>query len=111
MSKFLFIFLFFSSPFLIIVKVFAMGTTPQIVDHLTSEYAGKACSTPPKGSGIIAGFFRGWEQTTLLDRESDLMPVERYRCFDTMTECEDWLKTMTYYYNRKTIDARLCTKF
>lgn len=89
----------------------AMGRDPGKVANMTSEYAGKRCSTPAKGSGIVAGFFRGWEQTPFQNRGSGLMPVERYRCFDTMNECKSWLKTMNYLYNEKTIDASMCTKF
>ena len=110
MPKLLMVFAIFISPFFI-ANALAMGSDPQVVAHLTSEYAGKACSTPPKGSGIVAGYFRGWEQTAFQDRGSGLMPVERYRCFEKISECQDWLKTMTYFYNRKTIDARVCTKF
>ncbi|WP_297322307.1 hypothetical protein [uncultured Bartonella sp.] len=89
----------------------ASGRNPAKIANMTSEYAGKRCSTPPKGSGIVAGFFRGWEQTPFQNRGSGLMPVERFRCFDTMNECKSWLKTMTYLYNDKTIDASMCTKF
>ncbi|UXN02419.1 hypothetical protein [Bartonella sp. HY406] len=76
-----------------------------------NEFLGKRCNTPPKGSGIIAGFFRGWEQTPFQYYGSGYMPVERYRCFQTMNECKTWLFTMNYYYNEKTPDASLCTQF
>lgn len=90
---------------------YASGRDPGKVANMTSEYAGERCSTPPKGSGIIAGFFRGWEQTPFQDRGSGLMPVERYRCFKTMNLCKSWLKTMNYLYNEKSIDASMCTRF
>ena len=77
----------------------------------SDEYAGKRCSTPPHGSGIVAGFFRGWEQTPFQNRGSGLMPVERFRCFKTMNECQSWLKTMNYFYGKKTVDTSKCTKF
>lgn len=91
--------------------VYASGRNPEKVANMTSEYAGERCSTPPKGSGIVAGFFRGWEQTPFQNRGSGLMPVERFRCFKTMNDCRSWLKTMNYLYNEKIIDASMCTKF
>ena len=92
-------------------SVYASGRDAAKVANMTSEYAGKRCSTPPKGSGIVAGFFRGWEQTPFQNRGSGLMPVERYHCFKTMNECKSWLKSLNYLYNDKSIDASMCTKF
>lgn len=89
----------------------ANGRDPGKVANMTSEYAGERCSTPPHGSGIVAGFFRGWEQTPFQNRGSGLMPVERFRCFKTMNECQSWLKTMNYFYGKKTVDTSKCTKF
>lgn len=89
----------------------ANGRDPGKVANMTSEYAGERCSTPPRGSGIVAGFFRGWEQTPFQNRGSGLMPVERFRCFKTMNECQSWQKTMNYFYGKKTVDTSKCTKF
>lgn len=89
----------------------ANGSYPRTMENGTGEYAGWRCNTPAKGSGITAGFFRGWEQTAFQDRGDGLMPVERFRCFKTVPECKTWLKTMTYLYNEKSIDASMCTKF
>lgn len=91
--------------------VHANGRDPGKVANMASEYSGERCSTPARGSGIVAGFFRGWEQTPFQHRGSGLMPVERFRCFKTMNDCNSWLKTMTHLYNDKTIDASKCTKF
>ncbi|EJF90566.1 hypothetical protein [Bartonella tamiae] len=90
---------------------YSAGINPAQVANMTSEFAGERCSTPPKGSGVVAGFFRGWKQTPFQDKGSGLMPVDRYRCFTTIEKCQSWLKTMTFYYNDKTIDASMCTKF
>lgn len=90
------------------LPAFANGRPPQ---DLVSEDSGYACSTPKKGSGVIAGYFRGWEQTPFQNRGAGMMPVERYRCFNTIKECHAWLRTMTYWYNKKTIDTSLCSPF
>lgn len=89
----------------------ANGRNPNQSAQSTGEYAGVRCSTPKTGSGIVAGFFRGWKQTTFQMRGNGYMPVESYRCFKTMSDCQSWLKTMTYLYNEKTIDANICTQY
>lgn len=89
-------------------SAFANGRPPQ---DLVSEDSGKACSTPKKGSGIVAGYFRGWEQTAFQNKGSGLLPIEKYRCFSTMNECQAWLRTMNYWYNDKTIDTSMCKQF
>lgn len=62
-----------------------------------SEYAGKRCSTPPKGSGAIVGLFLGVDEQSFLTEESNVT-IHRYRCFDTMRECQGWLYTMNSKY-------------
>lgn len=61
------------------------------------ENAGERCNTPPKGSGIIVGIYRG------VDKREGLMgngthQMSRYRCFSSMEECRGWLRTMQSNY-------------
>ncbi|MFK4824116.1 metallophosphoesterase [Paenochrobactrum sp. BZR 588] len=61
-----------------------------------SEYAGKRCNTPPKGSGAIVGIFYGYADRTPSDDRNVM--VNQYRCFQTMSECQGWLYTMNSKY-------------
>ena len=63
-----------------------------------SEYAGERCNTPPRGSGIIVGQFSGVEDSPFISGGDGLAPVSRYRCFDSMEECQGWLYTMQSKY-------------
>lgn len=96
-----------SAALLAFMPISVLAAPPNPAD----EQLGMACKTPPKGSGLVAGYFRGWQQTPFQDWGSGLMPVERFRCFKTMTQCKRWLYTMNYYYNEKTPDAHMCTRF
>ncbi|MGH6763058.1 MAG: metallophosphoesterase [Phyllobacterium sp.] len=61
------------------------------------ENAGRRCNTPPKGSGVIVGIYRG------LDKSSGMFgdgrqEVNRYRCFESVAQCQGWLYTMQSNY-------------
>lgn len=62
-----------------------------------SEYAGQRCSPPPRGSGIVFGQFNGVDDSPFVSG-GGLMPVNRMRCFTSMTECRGWLYTMQSKY-------------
>lgn len=63
-----------------------------------SEYEGERCNTPPKGSGIIVGYFWGFKYGTSISNES-YFKVSRYRCFKNMELCKGWLYTMNSLYS------------
>ncbi len=62
-----------------------------------SEYAGERCNPPPRGSGVIFGQFSGVEDSPFAS-SGGLMPVDRMRCFSSMSECRGWLYTMQSKY-------------
>lgn len=63
-----------------------------------SEYAGARCSTPPRGSGVIVGVFSGVEESPFISDDDARVPVDRMRCFSSMSECRGWLYTMQSKY-------------
>lgn len=63
-----------------------------------SEYAGKRCNTPPRGSDVIVGIFQGLGDSTFISRDQP-ETISRYRCFRTMDECKGWLYTMQSLYS------------
>ncbi len=63
-----------------------------------SEYAGRRCNTPPRGSGIIVGQFSGVDDSPFISDGDALVPIDRYRCFTSMSECKGWLYTMQSKY-------------
>lgn len=62
-----------------------------------SEYEGERCNTPPKGSGIIVGYFSGFQYGASVSHES-YYKVSRYRCFKNLEICKGWLYTMNSLY-------------
>ena len=75
-----------------------------------SEYAGQRCNTPPRGSGIIVGQFSGVDDSPFVSSDG-LVPVDRFRCFQTMSECKGWLYTMqSKYTNAGAATVVRCTK-
>lgn len=63
-----------------------------------SEYEGERCNTPPKGSGIIVGYFSGSQFGASVSQES-YHQVSRYRCFKNLEICKGWLYTMNSLYS------------
>jgi len=63
-----------------------------------SEFAGKRCNTPPKGSGIIVGQFSGVDDSPFISDGDGLVPIDRFRCFTSIEECQGWLYTMQSKY-------------
>ena len=62
-----------------------------------SEHAGRRCSAPPKGSGIILGQFSGVDDSPMVSMDG-IVPVDRMRCFTNLSECKGWLYTMQSKY-------------
>lgn len=63
-----------------------------------SENAGERCNTPPKGSGVIVGIFSGVKESPFISDDDARVPVDRFRCFTSMQECQGWLYTMQSNY-------------
>lgn len=63
-----------------------------------SEYAGQRCNTPPHGSGVIVGQFSGVEESPFISDDDARVPIDRFRCFTSMSECQGWLYTMQSKY-------------
>lgn len=63
-----------------------------------SEYAGQRCNTPPRGSGVIVGQFSGVDDSPFNSDGDGRVPIDRFRCFQTMSECKGWLYTMQSKY-------------
>ncbi len=59
------------------------------------EFAGRRCSAPPRGSGVIFGQFSGLDYSSFGD---GVEAVDRVRCFTSMSECKGWLYTMQSKY-------------
>ncbi|MBN9046209.1 MAG: metallophosphoesterase [Rhizobiales bacterium] len=73
-----------------------------------SEYAGRRCSAPPRGSGIIFGQFSGHSYSSFDD---GIDAVDRVRCFTSMSECKGWLYTMQSKYSDAGVPTIVqCTK-
>ncbi|MBC2884710.1 metallophosphoesterase [Ochrobactrum sp. CM-21-5] len=76
-----------------------------------SEYAGQRCNTPPRGSGVIVGQFSGVDDSPFISDGDALVPIDRFRCFATMSECKGWLYTMqSKYTNAGAPTVVRCTK-
>lgn len=63
-----------------------------------SEHAGKNCTTPPKGSGVVVGLFVGTAERKYFPYDSQTS-LNRYRCFTSLSECQGWLYTMNSLYS------------
>lgn len=63
-----------------------------------SEYAGRRCNTPPRGSGVIVGMFQGYGESAF-NYDDNPEVISRYRCFRSMEECRGWLYTMQSLYS------------
>ncbi|MBB6260342.1 hypothetical protein FHS77_000866 [Paenochrobactrum gallinarii] len=63
-----------------------------------SEHAGKNCTTPPKGSGVVVGLFTGTAERKFFPYDSNTS-LNRYKCFTSMSECQGWLYTMNTLYS------------
>jgi len=74
-----------------------------------TDTMGWRCNTPKKGSGIITGFFLGWEQSPFQNQGDGFMPVEDYRCFQSMAQCQEWLRSMAYKNDAEKPDVSICT--
>ncbi|WP_343313883.1 metallophosphoesterase [Brucella sp. BE17] len=96
---------------LALILAFAMpGSASAQVRKDVSEYAGQRCSTPPRGSGVIFGQFSGVDDSPFIGSDG-LVPVDRMRCFATMSECKGWLYTMqSKYTNAGTARIVRCMK-
>lgn len=76
-----------------------------------SEYAGQRCSVPKRGSGIIVGQFSGVDDSPFITGGDGLVPIDRVRCFSSMSECKGWLYTMqSKYTNAGAATLVRCTK-
>lgn len=76
-----------------------------------SEFAGQRCNTPPRGSGIIVGQFSGVDDSPFVSDGDGLVPIDRFRCFQTMSECKGWLYTMQSKYTNAGLPTVVrCTK-
>ncbi|PYE88360.1 hypothetical protein [Phyllobacterium leguminum] len=64
-----------------------------------SEDAGQRCDTPPAGSGVIVGIFNGVKESPFLTDDDARVPVNAFRCFTSMQECQGWLYTMQSNYS------------
>ncbi|KXF79461.1 metallophosphoesterase [Paramesorhizobium deserti] len=64
-----------------------------------SEYAGQRCNTPPRGSGVVVGIFHGVKESPFISDNDARVPVDRFRCFTSMEECQGWLYTMQTKYD------------
>ncbi len=86
------------------------GSVSAQVRKDVSEYAGQRCSTPPRGSGVIFGQFSGVDDSPFVSG-GGLVPVDRMRCFTSMSECKGWLYTMqSKYTNAGTARVVRCVK-
>ena len=75
------------------------------------EFAGKRCNVPRKGSGIIVGQFSGVDDSPFISGGDGLVPIDRVRCFSSMSECKGWLYTMQSKYTNAGIPTLVrCTK-
>lgn len=74
-----------------------------------SEYAGKRCNTPPRGSGVIVGIFNGYGESAFVSSDYPEL-INRYRCFTSMEECKGWLYTMQSLYSAGIPTAVKCIK-
>lgn len=63
-----------------------------------SEYAGRRCNNPPRGSGIIVGRYSGTTDNPMISMGGDTAGVYAFRCFTSMAECQGWLYTMRSKY-------------
>ncbi|WP_267234745.1 metallophosphoesterase [Phyllobacterium sp. 0TCS1.6C] len=63
-----------------------------------SEYAGRRCNPPRRGSGIVIGRYTGTTDNPILSFGGDTATISRYRCFETLAECRGWLYTMRSKY-------------
>ncbi|MEK1890823.1 MAG: metallophosphoesterase [Phyllobacterium sp.] len=84
-----------AQPFLAITQVDSAAAVLKNV----SEYAGRRCNTPPRGSGIIIGYYSGTTDNPIISFGGDEAPVTAVRCFTSMQECQGWLYTMRSKYN------------
>lgn len=76
-----------------------------------SEFAGQRCNTPPRGSGVILGQFSGVDDSPFVSGGDGLAPIDRFRCFTTMSECQGWLYTMQSKYTSAGLPTVVrCTK-
>ncbi len=76
-----------------------------------SEYAGQRCNVPKRGSGIIVGQFSGVDDSPFLTGGDGLIPIDRVRCFTTLSECKGWLYTMqSKYTNAGAATLVRCTR-
>ncbi|MDH7792917.1 hypothetical protein QBD00_003839 [Ochrobactrum sp. AN78] len=76
-----------------------------------SEFAGQRCNTPPRGSGVIIGQFSGVDDSPFVSDGDGLVPIDRFRCFKTMSECKGWLYTMQSKYTNAGLPTVVrCTK-
>jgi len=68
------------------------------------EFAGQRCSVPRRGSGIIV-------DSPFITGGDGLVPIDRIRCFSSMSECKGWLYTMqSKYTNAGAATLVRCTK-
>lgn len=74
-----------------------------------SEYAGKRCNPPPRGSGAIVGIFQGFGESAFVSSDYP-ESINRYRCFSSMEECKGWLYTMQSLYSAGLPRAAKCLK-
>ncbi|OYR19521.1 hypothetical protein [Brucella thiophenivorans] len=82
----------------LLVPTLLANTAQAQVRKDVSEYAGQRCNTPPRGSGVIVGQFSGVDDSPFVSDGDGLVPVDRFRCFQTMSECKGWLYTMQSKY-------------
>lgn len=74
-----------------------------------SEYAGKRCNPPPRGSGAIVGIFQGLGESAFVSSDYPEV-ISRYRCFSSLEECKGWLYTMQSLYSAGLPRAAKCLK-
>lgn len=94
-----------------LVALPSVTTASAQVRKNVSEYAGQRCNTPPRGSGVIVGQFSGVEDSPFVSDGDGLVPIDRFRCFKTMSECKGWLYTMQSKYTNAGLPTVVrCTK-
>lgn len=66
---------------------------------IISENAGYRCTSRTAPPGTWVGWFHGQTESPMIIDNDALVSVFRVRCFDSETQCRDWVYTMQSRYS------------